>query len=346
MPRDNFSTKTKRNVALRAGYLCSNPDCRHPTSGPHSEPEKAVITGEAAHICAASTEGPRYDVNQSPEDRTAITNAIWLCGNCNKKVDSDWKAWPKEKLLEMKASHEQWIAAAAMIPAPLVITLNTQPALRLSEQLKEITAKDIAMFRDQELVIENPNRVDLFNLKIEMHLPEVVAGGGDAKVPLGCNVQINAIDPQMQAHVSGNASVTQGPKVATRHHVLQVDNLGPQQKIVSGFYTAKPDMTMPYDFVRLNPDSNFEDPEKMDEHKICFFFLEGTYQFMLRGEYVTGKVFVPLFFKADTRMTTSRPVQTSTERWRVARAELSSGANLQTGNGGGFNVVWSTVMQY
>ena len=70
----------KTALAQRAGYLCSNPDCRRPTSGPHSDPKKALITGEAAHICAAAVGGPRYDANQTPEQRKAITNAIWLCG--------------------------------------------------------------------------------------------------------------------------------------------------------------------------------------------------------------------------------------------------------------------------
>src|SRR5262245_27956366 len=150
MPRENFSTKTKRNVALRAGYLCSNPDCRHPTSGPHSEPGRAIITGEAAHICAAAEGGPRYDKDQSPGERKSITNAIWLCGNCNKKIDTDWKAWPKERLLEMKATHEQYISAQAMIPAPLAITLNAQPALRLSQGLEKVTPAIQETFRDQE----------------------------------------------------------------------------------------------------------------------------------------------------------------------------------------------------
>lgn len=345
MGRDNLSKKTIRVLALRAGNQCSNPDCRHPTSGPHSDPDKAIITGEAAHICAAAEGGPRYDVNQSPDDRKAITNAIWLCGNCNKKVDTDWKAWTKERLLEMKAAHEQWIAAAAMIPLPPLLTLTTQPALRFSRGLKEITSEIQATYRDQELIIENPNRVDLFNLKLELNLPEVIMCGGDYDIPPGIDCRINAVDPPNQATVRGNASVTDGAKVPTTQWTIQAARLGPGQRIVLGFYTAKPDMTMPYDFVRLNPDSNFEDPEKMDEHKVCFFFIDGSYQFMLRNEYVTGKSFVPLFFKADTRMTTSRPVQASSEPWRVPRTEVNRGADLKTGSGS-MNVVWTKVMQY
>jgi hypothetical protein len=347
MPRreGDFSPKTIRTLALRAGYLCSNPDCRHSTSGPHSDPDGFIITGEAAHIGAAAKGGPRYDEKQSPEERKAITNAIWLCGKCNKKIDTDWKAWPKERLLEMKTAHEKWISAEAMIPLPPVISLRTQPALRFSQGLKEITPPIQATYRDQELVIENPNRVDLFNLKLDLNLPEVLMCGGDYSIPPGVDLRLNAVDPPNQAVVRGNASATDGQKVPTTHWTLQADKLGPGQRIVLGFYTAKPEMTMQYDLVRLNPDLNHEDPEKMDEHKICFYFLEGKYQFLLRSEYVTGNVFVPLSFKADTRMTESRPVQTSSDPWRVARASLTRGADLKIGKGG-LNVVWTNVVQY
>src|SRR5262249_778820 len=145
------------------------------------------------------------------------------------------------------------ISAQAMIPAPLVITLNTQPSLRLSQGLKEITPQIQETFRDQELIIENPNRVDVFNVKLELHLPEVIMCGGDYTLPPGIDVHFNPIDPPLQATVKGNASVTKGPKVPNTHWVLETDRLGPGQAIVMGFYTAKPDMTMPYDFVRLNP---------------------------------------------------------------------------------------------
>src|SRR5450631_3549113 len=91
--RDDFPKPVIRTVGLRAGYVCSNPACRQPTSGPHSDPEKFVLTGEAAHICAAAPNGPRYDANQSKEERRSASNGLWLCGNCNKLVDSDWAAW-------------------------------------------------------------------------------------------------------------------------------------------------------------------------------------------------------------------------------------------------------------
>jgi hypothetical protein len=59
--RDDFPTLIKEMLAKRVGYRCSNPGCRKPTSGPQEDPSKAVNVGVAAHITAASPNGPRYD---------------------------------------------------------------------------------------------------------------------------------------------------------------------------------------------------------------------------------------------------------------------------------------------
>jgi len=58
MNRDDFSAKTKIVIGQRAAYTCCNPECGKSTAGPHSDPERAVLTGVAAHICAAAAGGP------------------------------------------------------------------------------------------------------------------------------------------------------------------------------------------------------------------------------------------------------------------------------------------------
>ncbi len=257
--RDEFSPQVIRTVALRAGYLCSSPDCRKPTSGPHSDPTKAIITGEAAHICAAAEGGPRYDANQMPEQRKAITNAIWLCAVCSKKVDTDWKAWPHERLQQMKADHERWIAAEAMIPSPPGITLSTRDRLRLHANLPEITEAVQAALREHELVIRNPNRVELSNLALVMILPETVHRDGHAEVPTGPRVSIRPIYPAMTGSVTGNARVTAGPDVPTQNFRLEIDRLPANSHFRIAFYTVVPEQTMPYRLCKFL--DNFPDPE-------------------------------------------------------------------------------------
>jgi hypothetical protein len=80
--RDDFPAETIRKLGERVGLLCSNPDCRAPTKGPHTRAEKATNVGKASHIRAAAMGGPRYDGSQTEEQRSAIENGIWLCSNC------------------------------------------------------------------------------------------------------------------------------------------------------------------------------------------------------------------------------------------------------------------------
>jgi hypothetical protein len=100
--RHDFNMRTKDTLARRAGMRCSRPTCRQPTSGPHTEVEKSINIGVAAHIKAASSGGPRYDRRLSISQRKSITNGIWLCQNCAKLVDNDYSAFTAKELLRWK----------------------------------------------------------------------------------------------------------------------------------------------------------------------------------------------------------------------------------------------------
>lgn len=106
--RDEFSKKTKTDLALRASYLCSN--CKCPTVGPSDESSNAVtLIGVAAHICAAAS-GPgarRHDPSMTSEERSHIDNGIWLCAKCAILIDRDEKHFGVEVLRKMRRDHEQ-----------------------------------------------------------------------------------------------------------------------------------------------------------------------------------------------------------------------------------------------
>lgn len=105
--RDDFDDKTKEVLARRVGSRCSNPNCRKLTSGPQTDPAKALNIGVAAHITAASRGGPRYDGVLTPEERKSIDNGIWLCQNCAKLVDNDEQRYTTDLLIEWKRLSEQ-----------------------------------------------------------------------------------------------------------------------------------------------------------------------------------------------------------------------------------------------
>ena len=109
MARDNFSKTIVKALRDRVSGICSKPNCRKRTIAAHSTNNtKIVNTGRAAHICAASRGGPRYDKDMSPEARKSIHNAIWLCGTHADEIDKDDEEKYSETVLrEWKALAEQ-----------------------------------------------------------------------------------------------------------------------------------------------------------------------------------------------------------------------------------------------
>lgn len=103
---NDFSAKTRNTLAKRANQVCSNPNCQLPTSGPHSDVQKAVDIGEAAHIRGARPGAKRYDRNMTPAERSSIVNGIWLCRKCAKLIDSDEIKYTVGLLHQWKAQHE------------------------------------------------------------------------------------------------------------------------------------------------------------------------------------------------------------------------------------------------
>jgi len=113
----DFPEATKQTLAKRAGQVCSNSECRRPTSGPHSEETKAVNLGEAAHVRAARQGQARYDANMTDDERGTISNGIWLCKECARRIDIDEAKYPVSLLAEWKNMHEKWISVGKPEPA-------------------------------------------------------------------------------------------------------------------------------------------------------------------------------------------------------------------------------------
>ncbi len=104
--RDDFSKEIKAILCERVGGKCSNPSCRRMTIGPHSDPNKRLSIGEAAHITAATAGGPRYNGGLTSQQRASIDNGIWLCSDCATMIDKDAEQYPVDLLIEWKKQAE------------------------------------------------------------------------------------------------------------------------------------------------------------------------------------------------------------------------------------------------
>jgi hypothetical protein len=109
--RDEFPPNVIEILKKRAAFICSNPSCKVMTVAPSIEDENKVqYIGVASHITAAKLGGPRYDSLITPEERKAISNAIFLCNNCGTMIDKNNGLDYKVKTLnKWKSDHEKWV---------------------------------------------------------------------------------------------------------------------------------------------------------------------------------------------------------------------------------------------
>ena len=133
--RDNFAPKVKEHLAKRVGTLCSNPDCCVLTFGPQMDVEKSINIGVAAHIEGAAPGSSRYNPKQSSEERTSISNGIWLCQNCAKLIDNDvnrftvsvlhlWKTQAEERA--KKALGNERVISPSFYDAKSILLISRQ----------------------------------------------------------------------------------------------------------------------------------------------------------------------------------------------------------------------------
>lgn len=105
----DFKKHTIVTIAQRAGFICTNPDCRTKTVGPNTDFNKSTTIGEAAHIYGARPNSKRFKIEMIDSSRAEITNAIWLCRNCHKLIDSDEKRFSSDVLFEWREIHDKYV---------------------------------------------------------------------------------------------------------------------------------------------------------------------------------------------------------------------------------------------
>jgi hypothetical protein len=96
-----ISEKTVKQLFAMSGNVCAYPGCQLPiVEG------SGTITGEICHIRARHAGGPRFDPEQSEEDRHAFGNLILLCRHHHKVIDSEPEVYTIDALTEIKSIHE------------------------------------------------------------------------------------------------------------------------------------------------------------------------------------------------------------------------------------------------
>ena len=309
--RDDFSERVKRTVAERAAYICANPACRRPTVGPHFEPDKSLKTGEACHICAAAPGGPRFDVNQTAEQRGAIENAIWLCTECSTRIDKDESSYPVETLAEWKRNHETWIRNGGIVPSLPQISLTTIKGRTLTEVPSQVTVQDCADFREHTLRITNSADAQILMIDASVQLPEPIIESFRCDKPVGINVGWRPVRPQMVATIKGGGTVTRNrPPLPINVYQLQIDRLPPSHSVEIGFTTSTK--------INEEHDLSFDRGPFAGADELPYLrnYIDGTFQFEYQGAMLKKRFFAPISFDKDTHQFSILEVREDFGQWQ------------------------------
>ncbi|AHG20729.1 hypothetical protein Z042_14770 [Chania multitudinisentens RB-25] len=98
------SEKTIKRLFAMSGNTCAFPGCQLPIVE-----SAGVITGEICHIRAQSERGPRFDKNQTEDERHSFENLVLLCRHHHKIVDSQPDVYSVEALQEIKVIRERMV---------------------------------------------------------------------------------------------------------------------------------------------------------------------------------------------------------------------------------------------
>lgn len=298
MKRDDFPKTIKETVAKRAAFICSNPDCRKNTVWPHSNPEKSSNSGVAAHICAAATGGPRYDPQQTPEERGSIKNAIWLCHNCSDKVDKDEEKYSKEVLIDWKGRHEEFILQEG-IPSLPDIRLHTLDGFTIPVVGNfKITGEHCTLYREHVLIILNNSDKILHNIHLRIQFPEIIIHT-TLKKPVGVNIVCLPDQVEMVARASGSGSVTvtQTPR-GCENYIVEIDKFLPGNPIEVKLLSIEKDK-------RLLDISEKIDKEDNNFKEYLHFYIRGSFQYELQNSYHKKEFLVPLIYNREQRLISS-----------------------------------------
>lgn len=128
--RDDFNPATIRKIKEMAGDVCSMPSCRVITGGAQLLRDNTFSIGVAAHICAASPGGPRYDSRMSKDERKSYENGIWLCQTHSRMIDVDPVRFPVDLLKCWKEDAEKW--SMSNVGQKLITKLEHDKAIRIA----------------------------------------------------------------------------------------------------------------------------------------------------------------------------------------------------------------------
>lgn len=93
----SVTQKTVKILFARSKNRCAYPKCYNAIVD-----NDGTVLGDICHINAAKPTGPRFDKNQTPEERDGFDNLILMCKIHHKIIDANAQKYTSEVLLQFK----------------------------------------------------------------------------------------------------------------------------------------------------------------------------------------------------------------------------------------------------
>ncbi|MEN7436379.1 HNH endonuclease [Bacillus velezensis] len=127
--------RTARRLYLTSGNQCAFSGCNEMIID-----NNGTLLGEACHIEAAKPDGPRFNRQQSNEDRRGFENLVLLCKKHHKIIDSNEADYTVQFLKDMKRNHERKFADAVSELENSIEDLTEKQSIHLCKTLESLNA--------------------------------------------------------------------------------------------------------------------------------------------------------------------------------------------------------------
>jgi hypothetical protein len=147
----------------RSGNICSFPGC-----GFELAKEKKVnrVIGEEAHVKGEKPTAPRYDPNQTQEERESYGNRILLCPTHHTEIDSDPETWTVERLKQTKVDHEQQTSRNRQHPMLMNELTKLVQKYQTPEDVLDLSVMDVEDSESIKMVRVDASKEGGINTKI------------------------------------------------------------------------------------------------------------------------------------------------------------------------------------
>lgn len=140
--RSSIPTNTLRLLYAHSGNCCAYEGCHNPIFE-----DDGTLTGECCHIEAYSKDGPRYNEQQTDEERNGYDNLVLMCHRHHKIIDSHPEQYTVERLNIIKKTHENKYSAQHLEATDTMLRLLQKDSERYWASLQLMDKMDDSGFK-------------------------------------------------------------------------------------------------------------------------------------------------------------------------------------------------------